>query len=225
MILRRTLLRYHVWLGWLVGIPLLLWTVSGLVMVARPIDEVRGSDLRAELPPLPATTVYPPIIHGTADSLTLKQTALGPRWIVALGDNRYTADPRDGRRLPALDKAHAIAAALGYRKSPARVASAGLTDSGHPPLDMRQPRPAWGVRFGDGARFYIDADTGELLAVRTDYWRFYDTMWGLHIMDLQEREDMHHPILIGFAALAAFATVLAVLLMIARYLPRRRARR
>ena len=61
--------------------------------------------------------------------------------------------------------------------------------------------------------------------MRTDYWRFYDTMWGLHIMDLQEREDMHHPILIGFAALAAFATVLAVLLMIARYLPRRRARR
>ena len=223
--MRRQLFRYHVWLGWLVGIPLLLWTVSGLVMVARPIDTVRGSDLRAELPPLPATTVYPPIIHGAADSLTLKQTALGPRWIVALGETRYAADPRDGRRLPAVDRAQAIAAALGYRKSPARVASAGRTDSGHPPLDLRQPRPAWGVRFADGARFYIDADTGELLAVRTDYWRFYDTMWGLHIMDLQEREDTYHPILIGFAALAAFATVLAVLLMILRYAPRRRARR
>ena len=223
--MRRQLFRYHVWLGWLVGIPLLLWTVSGLVMVARPIDTVRGSDLRAELPPLPATTVYPPAIHSAADSLTLKQTALGPRWIVALSETRYAADPRDGRRLPALDRAQAIAAALGYRKSPARVASAGRTDSGHPPLDLRQPRPAWGVRFADGARFYIDADTGELLAVRTDYWRFYDTMWGLHIMDLQEREDMYHPILIVFAALAAFATVLAVLLMILRYAPRRRARR
>ena len=47
--MRRQLFRYHVWLGWLVGIPLLLWTVSGLVMVARPNDIVRGSDLRAEL--------------------------------------------------------------------------------------------------------------------------------------------------------------------------------
>lgn len=219
---RRTLLRYHVWLGWLIGVPLLLWTVSGLVMVARPNDIVRGTDLRAELPPLPATTVYPPTIRSAADSLTLKQTALGPRWIVALGDDRYAADPRDGRRLPALDRTQAIAAALDYRKSPPRVASARQTDAAHPPPDLRQPRPAWSVDFTDGARFYVDADTGELLAVRTEFWRFYDFMWGLHIMDLQDREDTHHPILIGFAAIGALAAVLAVLLMIARYAPRRR---
>ena len=48
--IRRQLFRYHVWLGWLVGIPLLLWTVSGLIMVARPIETVRGSDLRIERP-------------------------------------------------------------------------------------------------------------------------------------------------------------------------------
>lgn len=221
---RRTLLRYHVWLAWLVGVPLLLWTVSGLVMVARPIEAVRGTDLRAELPQLPATTAYPPAIHSAADSLTLKQTALGPRWIVALGDDRYAADPRNGRRLPALDREQAVAAALGYRKQPAQIASAQPTDAAHQPLDLRQARPAWGVRFADGARFYIDADTGELLAVRTDYWRFYDVMWGLHIMDLQEREDSHHPILVVFAAFSAFAAVLAVLLMIARYMPRRRPR-
>jgi hypothetical protein len=221
---RRTLLRYHVWLAWLVGVPLLLWTVSGLVMVARPIETVRGTDLRAELPQLPATTVYPPTIRSAADSLTLKQTALGPRWIVALGDDRYAADPRDGSKLPELDRAQAIAAALGYRKPPARVVSAERTDADHPPLDLRQPRPAWGVRFADGARFYIDADTGELLAVRTDFWRFYDLMWGLHIMDLQEREDSHNPILVVFAAISALAITLAVLLMIARYMPRRRPR-
>ncbi|QGN54311.1 PepSY domain-containing protein [Novosphingobium sp. Gsoil 351] len=221
---RRTLLRYHLWLGWLIAVPLLLWTISGLVMVARPIETVRGSDLRAELPPLPATTVYPPTIHSTADSLTLKQTALGPRWIVALGEDRYAADPRDGRKLPALDRAQAIAAALGYRKPATRVTSARWTDAQHAPLDLRQPRPAWAVRFTDGARFYIDADTGELLAVRTDFWRFYDVMWGLHIMDLQAREDAHHPVLIAFAALAAAATLLAILLMIVRYVPRRLAR-
>lgn len=219
--MRRSLFRYHVWLGWLVGIPLLLWTVSGLVMVARPIDEVRGSDLRAEMPKLPAATVYPPAILSAADSLTLKQTALGPRWIVELGEVRYAADPRDGRRLPALDRPQAIAAAHGYRKAPARVASAQLTDAGHPPLELRQARPAWGVRFADGARFYIDADTGELLAVRTDFWRFYDVMWGLHIMDLQERENGHHPVLVIFASITALAVALAVLLMIARYAPRR----
>ena len=38
--------RWHIWLGWLVGVPLLLWTLSGVAMVARPIEEVRGEHLR-----------------------------------------------------------------------------------------------------------------------------------------------------------------------------------
>ena len=45
--------RWHIWLGWLVAVPLLLWTLSGLVMVARPIDEVRGNTLRIAHPPAP----------------------------------------------------------------------------------------------------------------------------------------------------------------------------
>ena len=43
--------RWHIWLGWLVGVPLLLWTMSGVVMVARPIEEVRGDHLRIEREP------------------------------------------------------------------------------------------------------------------------------------------------------------------------------
>ena len=44
----------------------------------------------------------------------------------------------------------------------------------------------------------IIKDTGEIAARRTAWWRFYDFMWGLHIMDLQTREDAHNPWLIGF---------------------------
>jgi uncharacterized iron-regulated membrane protein len=46
--------RWHIWLGWLVGFPILMWTVTGLVMVAKPIEEVRGENLRA-----PAAAVDP----------------------------------------------------------------------------------------------------------------------------------------------------------------------
>ena len=42
---RSRLRRWHIWLGWIVGIPMLVWTLSGLVMVARPIEEVRGEHL------------------------------------------------------------------------------------------------------------------------------------------------------------------------------------
>ena len=35
----------------------------------------------------------------------------------------------------------------------------------------------------DGTRFYVDAGSGQIVATRTRWWRFYDFMWGLHIMD------------------------------------------
>ncbi|MEO1220114.1 MAG: hypothetical protein AAFY42_02020, partial [Pseudomonadota bacterium] len=37
--------KWHIWLGWLVGIPILMWMASGLFMAARPIEEVRGNHL------------------------------------------------------------------------------------------------------------------------------------------------------------------------------------
>ena len=60
------------------------------------------------------------------------------------------------------------------------------------PLDLRRPRPSWQATFADGTHLYLDADTGEVLALRTGYWRAYDFMWGLHIMDPLGREDTSH---------------------------------
>ena len=52
--------------------------------------------------------------------------------------------------------------------------------------------------MGDGTHFYVDAGSGEIVAKRTGWWRFYDFMWGLHIMDPGGREDTHNPFVIGF---------------------------
>ena len=46
----RLFAKWHIWLGWLVGLPMLMWTVTGLVMIWVPIEDVRGNHLRAELP-------------------------------------------------------------------------------------------------------------------------------------------------------------------------------
>ena len=63
-------------------------------------------------------------------------------------------------------------------------------------------------------------DTGEIEAVRTRWWRAFDFAWGLHIMDLSEREDTSHPVLIGFAALSLVGALIGCVLMFRR----RRAR-
>ena len=54
----RRFAKWHIWLGWLVGVPMVMWLVSGLLMVITPIDEVRGNHLRIEVeePTLPPDT-------------------------------------------------------------------------------------------------------------------------------------------------------------------------
>jgi hypothetical protein len=219
--------RWHIWLGWIVGIPLLLWIVSGLMMVARPIEEVRGEDLLAEPPPMRFTgLVVPPAAAGVPlASLTLEQRANGPRWVVKLPNGRTRlADPATGVLLPPLSAADAAREVVARYTGKARIRSVARTDPERPPIDLRRPIAAWQVRMSDGTHFYVDAASGAVVARRTAWWRFYDLMWGLHIMDLETREDTHNPWVIGFGAVALVTTILA-LIMLPLTINRRRRRR
>ena len=74
----RWLWRWHRWLGWVIALPLLGWTVSGLFMVSFPIEQVRGTDLRAEKPALPADLVpAPPPWRGGASGAALQMRGAG----------------------------------------------------------------------------------------------------------------------------------------------------
>ena len=87
------------------------------------------------------------------------------------------------------------------------------------PIDLRQHRPSWQVAYRDGLRVYVDAATGEVLAVRSAQWRAFDFMWGLHIMDLRGREDSSHPILIIAAALSLAGVLFGIALLFRRRRP------
>lgn len=210
--------RWHIWLGWLVGVPLILWTASGLFMVARPIEEVRGEHLRAAPLMLTADAPVVPSLSGRPiEKLTLEQRVTGPVWIIQheSGD-LHRADPATGAQLPAVSASEAASLADSYYAGNAKQASVQRFGASDAPLDLRRDRPSWQVTYGDGTRLYLDADTGSLLALRTDQWRVFDFMWGLHIMDLQTREDTHHPLLILFAALALITLLPAFWMLIAR---------
>lgn len=215
---RRTFARLHVWLAWIAGVPILFWTASGLWMVARPIEEVRGTALRAEAVPF-AGTVPLRMPPGAFRSLTLERQG-GSRdggrivWVGTNGDGvAIRADAETGRPLPPVGEAEARRLARAALVDAPPILSAVRTSAKAPPADLRRARPAWAVDFRGGTRVYVDADTGQVLALRTDQWRAFDWMWGLHIMDLSGREDTSHPLLIGFAALALLVTLAGLVLL------------
>ncbi|MEZ5708038.1 MAG: PepSY domain-containing protein [Blastomonas sp.] len=216
------LMRYHVWLGWLVGIPLLLWTASGLFMVAQPIEAVRGEHLKN--PPVPIADFAPvaPSLEGRpALAITLVQQPRGPVWLIDYADGgKRRADARTGKLLAPLGAREADSIARASFAGSAPLQSMKRFSADAAPLDLRRDRPSWQAHFADGTNVYVDGDTGAVLATRSTFWRAFDFMWGLHIMDLQTREDTSHPLLIGFAALALLSILLGIVL-----LPLRRGKR
>ncbi len=206
----RRFARWHIWIGWLVAVPVLLWMVSGIVMVARPIEEVRGETLRIKGKPQAI-----PGSQGISQVRTFVQrgkvVTLVSRVDGSVG--RYDAGHRP---LPPLDAIEARAAVAAAIRGGDRVKAVRAFDAKSPPLDLRKPVASWQVELVDGTHVYVNRDTGEIEAVRTRWWRFYDVMWGLHIMDLQTREDSHNPFVIVFGAFALIGTLIGSVLLFRR---------
>lgn len=214
--------RWHIWLGWLVGVPLLLWTVSGVVMVARPIEEVRGDHLRVAQEPAPLPG-FPVPIFNTLDQprtwpvkleTTMQRGTMVTRATFADGHvERYTGS---GNRLPPLTDEDARAVVRDGIVGGDAVESVRFFAADEPPLDFRRPEAVWQVALEDGTHVYVGRDSGEIAAVRTRWWRVFDFMWGLHIMDLQTREDTHNPFVIAFGVLAIIGALLGTILLFRR---------
>lgn len=211
---RPALRRVHIWLGWLVGVPILLWTVSGTFMAFTPIETIRGEALLRDLPALPSGVVAPPQMGPRpVESLTLQQRVAGPRWIIRYaGGGARMADPATGRLLPGLTAAEATQEIRARYTGTARIVAVDRTSADDPPLDYRRAIAAWRVTMSDGTHFYVDPATGDVVR-RTKLWRIYDFMWGLHIMDLQTREETSHGWLIVFGGLSAVTALLALALL------------
>jgi uncharacterized iron-regulated membrane protein len=213
---RSWLRKYHIWLGWVIGLPMLAWTVSGLVMVIRPIEQVRGEHLLGPAPVLQtgAVPVPPQIGPRPVASLLLEQRSDGPKWVIRYADGEARlADAANGRLLPRLNAAQAAKAVTERYAGEAGIKSVGFVSGENPPIDLRRKVDSWRVDMSDGTRFYVNAATGEIIARRTVFWRIYDFMWGLHIMDLSTREDTSNPLVIGFGIVTLVTTILAIVLL------------
>ena len=59
---------------------------------------------------------------------------------------------------------------------------------------------------------YVDAMSGEVVAIRSDSWRTWDFLWGTHIMDYAERENIDNLLLKIFSLLALVSAMSGIIL-------------
>lgn len=215
----QSLAKWHIWLGWLVGVPIVMWTATGLFMVAKPIEQVRGEHLRVATEPTPLVLPDSDIAGPDAQLREMRVTMQDGRAVAiltTLDGATSRVDMASGETIEPVDAERARAIAAERIVGGNDVRAVTFFDASEVPFDFRRPKPVWQVALNDGTHVYVGRDTGEIEAVRTSWWRWFDFMWGLHIMDLSEREDTSHPILIVFAALSLVGALMGCVLMFRR---------
>ena len=214
--------KWHIWLGWLVGFPILMWTVTGLVMVIKPIEEVRGNHLRKDVPQraLPADTQIAVSLPAESTkpvrSVTTQVESDETITRIAYMDGTTARFRPDGSTMGPLSDVEARLIVAAGIEGGDKVARTERFEAANVPFDFRRPMPVWQVVLEDGTHVYVGTETGRIEAVRTRWWRAFDVAWGLHIMDLQTREDTSHPILILFAILSVIGAMFGSILMFRR---------
>jgi hypothetical protein len=64
----------------------------------------------------------------------------------------------------------------------------------------------------DNINVYVDAFTGEVTAIRSDSWRIWDFLWGAHIIDYSERENINNFLIKILSILALISSLSGIVL-------------
>jgi uncharacterized iron-regulated membrane protein len=201
-LLSRTL---HKWLGLLIGLQLVLWTVSGFYMVVVDLDFIHGDplvrNLRTPVAIERAKIGFAEIAQSHPQATQISLRALpshpAPVYEVSTGTAKTLIDAVDGSALSPLPEKMIQALARSYYAGKGTLHSVALL-KGTPPLEIQtRALPLWRADFDDWLEtsLYIHPETGTLVTRRHRFWRWFDFFWMLHIMDYEQRIDMNNVLL------------------------------
>ncbi len=231
----------------IIGVQILLWTVSGVYFALIPIDEIRGSHL-AE----PATSFDPTSIEDfKAPGIVLNRfmnanpaaelTGISLRQL--RGRNVYylqtilddtpsnrLVDARTGEPLEMVQKREAELLASQVIKFSAPLTSIDFVEVAEADSEFKgRLLPMYKLNYDhpSNVSLYLDAWTGELVATRTTFWRAFDFLWMLHIMDYDERSDFNNNLLriFAFSALLFVISGFVLWVLSSQWLRKRRTRK
>lgn len=216
----------HKWVGLLVGLQVVFWTMGGVVMSWIPIEEVRGEHKIAETKPfvlskdtalLSFTDLS--VLSGQAVTRLSYDTLLG-KPVAKIRFETGVTEIRDAITGQLLTP---ISASLAQKIAEADYAPdfpvANILEMQENNIDYRGPLPVWRINFADNEEtsIYVSPTQARVVARRSSNWRLFDFFWMLHIMDYEERHDFNNPLLITFSISALLFALSGIFLLFFRF--------
>ncbi len=210
--------RAHRYLGVLLGIQFLLWTIGGLYFSWSNMDEIHG-DFQKKAPPQ-----YRADLAFVSPSMALKNlkttleidSILNIVLIDILGKPTYRmeflhgghhkmyqlADAQTGALRPPLSIEEATALAKQQFNGEPTVKSVEEIKDVNGHHEYREnPLPALAVTFEHptSTTVYVATELGIVAKYRNTKWRIFDFLWMLHTMDYQSRDNIGNWLLRAFS--------------------------
>jgi uncharacterized iron-regulated membrane protein len=203
----------HKYLSFFISIQLLLWTVSGIYFAFNKIENVRGEQYRLNQPAdilLGELSFSIPdaidinIKKRLGDTIVIASTKSGMRYLDTNGNpvNHITSD----EAMAIVEQATTL--------QPQRVEQVNDSSRGSEYRGRALPIYRVITKNANDAEInvYVNIYSGDISAIRSVQWRIWDLMWGFHIMDWVERDNIDNILLKIFSILALVSSLTGVLL-------------
>jgi hypothetical protein len=208
--------KWHRYLGLILGIQFIMWTVSGIYFSWTNIDEIHGDHLKnLEYEPGHFNNLFPINqldIPAGIQEIELREIGETPHYWVndeALF-NAFTGEKRNG-----ISQEEALLVAKARVLPHLKIQDITLiteTDAYHEYREKLLPAYVIAFEHPDKVKAYVSFADGKFQTVRHEDWRWFDFLWMTHTMDYESRDDINNIYLRAFS-LFGLITVLSGFLL------------
>ena len=209
LIIRNT----HKYLSFFISIQLLLWTISGIYFAFNKIENVRGEQYRLQSP---SNYSFKNIEFEIPEATSAVVKKRLDKTIVAASTKagmRYFDEAGDPLKKISFDEAKKIVVKNTLLKP---IAVEEINESKKGSEYRGRQLPIYKVITHNAnnkeINAYLNIFSGDIVAIRSAQWRIWDLMWGFHIMDWQERDNIDNILLKIFSVLALISSLSGILL-------------
>ena len=202
---------FHKYLSLAISIQLLLWTVSGIYFAFNKIELIRGEQylLNEDVSNLDLTE-----IKGTFNTKSINIIKRLDKWILRLeGETQVYYRALNGEELMELNELEAIE--IVRQKTsliPLKAVKINSQSRGSEFRGRKLPLYKVSTESEDNINVYVGAMSGEIAAIRSDSWRTWDFMWGAHIIDYRDRDNIDNFLLKVLSILALISALSGIAL-------------
>jgi len=205
--------KIHKYLSFFISVQLLLWTISGIYFAFNKIELVRGEQYLKKTEESYDLSIFNFKIDKASDIDFQKR--LGKEIIIINSNDSVRYLDKFGIPVKKMSSIEAMESVINQTSLTPLIAEEVLNEKAGSEFRGRS-LPIYKVKTKskDDSKInvYINMYSGDVVAIRSDKWRIWDLMWGLHIMDWKERDNIDNLFLKIFSILALVSSLTGIML-------------